>query len=73
MRYLWSVIVGIAAMALLWQAAAQQPAQPNGKGKASGPIAIDPDDIAGVVTSANGPEAGVWVIAETTELETKFR
>ena len=30
------------------------------------------NDIAGVVTSANGPEAGVWVIAETTDLPTKF-
>ena len=30
------------------------------------------NDIAGVVTGANGPEAGVWVIAETTELPTKF-
>jgi hypothetical protein len=29
-------------------------------------------DIAGVVTSSQGPEAGVWVIAETTELPTKF-
>src|SRR5262249_38767061 len=29
-------------------------------------------DIGGVVTSVNGPEAGVWVIAETTELPTKF-
>ena len=28
--------------------------------------------IAGSVTSDNGVEAGVWVIAETTELETKF-
>src|SRR6266851_1089255 len=36
------------------------------------PVAIDPDDIGGVVTSAKGPEAGVWVIAETTELPTKF-
>ena len=26
----------------------------------------------GVVTSAKGPEAGVWVIAETTELPTRF-
>ena len=33
---------------------------------------IDNDDIGGVVTSANGPEAGVWVIAETTDLPTKF-
>jgi hypothetical protein len=35
-------------------------------------VAIDPDDIGGVVTGANGPEAGVWVIAETTDLPTKF-
>ena len=35
-------------------------------------VAIDPDDIGGVVTSAKGPEAGVWVIAETTQLPTKF-
>jgi hypothetical protein len=35
-------------------------------------IAIDADDIGGVVTSAKGPEAGVWVIAETSDLPTKF-
>jgi hypothetical protein len=35
-------------------------------------IDIDPDDIAGVVTGPSGPEAGVWVIAETTGLPTKF-
>src|SRR6266404_2325481 len=29
-------------------------------------------DLGGVVTSTNGPEAGVWVIAETTDLGTKF-
>src|SRR5690348_10838267 len=33
---------------------------------------IDADDIGGVVTSAKGPEAGVWVIAETKDLPTKF-
>jgi hypothetical protein len=35
-------------------------------------LRIDDDDIGGVVTSAHGPEAGVWVIAETTDLPTKF-
>jgi hypothetical protein len=35
-------------------------------------VAIDGDDIGGVVTSTRGPEAGVWVIAETTDLPTKF-
>ena len=29
-------------------------------------------DLAGVVTGANGPEAGVWVIAETIDLPVKF-
>src|SRR5437667_4743715 len=35
-------------------------------------IRIDSDDIGGVVTGPKGPEAGVWVIAETTGLPTKF-
>jgi hypothetical protein len=35
-------------------------------------IPADPDTIAGIVTSAKGPEAGVWGIAETTGLPTKF-
>src|SRR6202166_10822 len=35
-------------------------------------VAIDNDDIGGVVRGPSGPEAGVWVIAETTELPTKF-
>ena len=39
----------------------------------SSQIPIDADDIAGVVRSARGPEAGVWVIAETADTPTKFR
>jgi hypothetical protein len=35
-------------------------------------IRIGATDIGGVVTSSNGPEAGVWVIAETSGLPTKF-
>ncbi|MBI2186857.1 MAG: carboxypeptidase regulatory-like domain-containing protein [Acidobacteria bacterium] len=38
----------------------------------AGAVALDADDIGGVVTSAKGPEAGVWVIAETTDLPAKF-
>ena len=44
------------------------PAQLN----AQSTIAINNDDIGGVVTGPNGPEAGIWVIAETTDLGTKF-
>src|SRR6516162_4090614 len=35
-------------------------------------VAIDNDDIGGVVTGPNGPEAGVWVIAETHDLGTRY-
>ena len=38
---------------------------------AQGPL--DADDIGGVVRSASGPEAGVWVIAETDDFDTRFR
>jgi hypothetical protein len=34
--------------------------------------AAEPAHISGTVTSPKGPEAGVWVIAETTELPTRF-
>jgi hypothetical protein len=33
---------------------------------------IDKYDIAGIVTGPSGPEAGVWVIAETRDLPTTF-
>src|SRR5436189_113453 len=36
------------------------------------PLAALAADIRGTVTGPNGPEAGVWVIAETTDLPTKF-
>jgi len=35
-------------------------------------INIGDSDLGGVVTSSAGPEAGVWVIAETTGLPTKY-
>src|SRR5688572_30965913 len=38
-----------------------------------GRVAVDPDDLGGVVNGPRGPEAGVWVIAETDGLPTKFR
>ncbi len=42
------------------------------QGSPSAAIPIDADDIAGVVRGAKGPEAGVWVIAETKDLPTRF-
>ena len=36
------------------------------------PVKFGATSIGGVVTGAKGPEAGAWVIAETTELPTRF-
>jgi hypothetical protein len=66
-QFLCSTAAAIGLAALGGNAPAmaqQQPAQQA--------VAIDNDDIGGVVRSPDGPEAGVWVIAETTELPTKF-
>src|SRR5262245_23227764 len=35
-------------------------------------VAIDPDDIGGVVGGPGGPQAGVWVIAETRDLPVRY-
>src|SRR5262245_61982701 len=40
--------------------------------QAAAAVAIDNDDIGGVVSGPNGPEAGVWVIAETRDLPVRF-
>src|SRR5678815_2622842 len=37
-----------------------------------GAVAIDADDIGGIGNGARGPEAGVWVIAETRDLPTRL-
>jgi hypothetical protein len=51
-------------------------ALPNGRTNArqsSGKeIRIHNNEIGGTVTSSKGPEAGVWVIAETTDLPTRY-
>jgi hypothetical protein len=56
-----SAVLAVASLTVL---AARQPA--------GAPVAVDKDDLGGVVTSGKGPEAGVWVIAETTELPTRY-
>ena len=56
------------AMSVSWffkDSHAQQPPRPAAP-------AIDADDIGGVVTGPNGPEAGVWVIAETRDLPVRY-
>ena len=64
----WTAIgaTSIALYLAVWLSGliAQQPA-------ATG-INLKPGDIGGTVSSTKGPEAGVWVIAETTDLPTRY-
>jgi len=62
-----SLYLGVAAIAL----AAFLTAAPV-QVRAQGAPSIGATDIGGVVTGAKGPEAGVWVIAETADLPTKY-
>ncbi len=59
---LWLAVAGLGAALA---AGAAMPAAESAAGDAEG-------YISGVVESAAGPEAGVWVIAETDDLGTKF-
>src|SRR4051812_41172514 len=36
------------------------------------PVSVGANEIGGMVSSSKGPEAGVWVIAETTDLPTRY-
>src|SRR6266853_1916054 len=61
------VLTGVAAVGIAvvaWVAPASLQAQQA--------VTIDNDDIGGVVTGPKGPEAGVWVIAETRDLPVRF-
>jgi hypothetical protein len=60
------VMVATAGLVVGWQGGLG--AQPG----ADPAIRVGAADLGGVVRSASGPEAGVWVIAETTDLPTKF-
>ena len=56
-----------AALAVAFLAACAAQTQQSADG-----VTIGDSDLGGVVTSATGPEAGVWVIAETTDLPTRY-
>ena len=61
-----AAVAAVAGIGALRQVPATAQGTPNA-------VAIDADDIGGVVSGPRGPEAGVWVIAETPDLGTRFR
>ena len=66
-RILYPGMVAVAVVLLAMSHARMSAGQPSGK-----TVRVDNSGIGGVVTSAKGPEAGVWVIAETKDLPTKY-
>ena len=64
----FGLLTSAAMAALVALAAVPASAQPA----PAAAVAIDNDDIGGVVRGPNGPEAGVWVIAETRDLPVRF-
>ena len=61
-------IGGIVVTIVLAVSLAGQSARPS----AVDAVKVGNDDIGGVVTGPRGPEAGVWVIAETKDLATRL-
>src|ERR1051325_10743763 len=66
-RNLLGLVAVIAVAVLLTRSGQIWAQQPAGES-----VRLDQNAIGGVVTGAQGPEAGVWVIAETNSLPTKF-
>src|SRR5580765_1479100 len=71
LRFMLAFVAATLGAAVVLAAAGQQ-AAPAPRAAAAG-VTISPSDVGGVVMGPNGPEAGVWVIAETSDFATKMR
>jgi len=65
----WSLIIAAAVAGVLVTAA---PARLIAQQTTTAAVRVGASELGGVVTGKNGPEAGVWVIAETKGLPTAF-
>jgi len=75
--YFTTMTAGLVAILAAFSNGASARSASKGAARAAGAargqaVDVGSQDIGGVVTSVKGPEAGVWVIAETTDLPTKF-
>src|SRR5215831_536259 len=64
------IVAGVAA--LIAASPSSLPLVTAGLPRHTSSLQVGTNDIGGVVTGPHGPEAGVWVLAETNELPTKF-
>src|SRR6059036_3710282 len=67
----WPVHIGVVAVAVAILFAFS-PVEVKSQRNTAGAVTVGAGDLGGVVTGTKGPEAGVWVIAETTDLPTKL-
>jgi hypothetical protein len=67
---LCAAVVGAVTLSIVLPSYAQQNAKGKQKAKSTSKYVSPPGIIQGVVQGEKGPEAGVWVIAETKELQT---
>ncbi|HEY3823539.1 MAG TPA: carboxypeptidase regulatory-like domain-containing protein, partial [Bryobacteraceae bacterium] len=65
LNFAGAAVFGIAGYLLVTSITINLDAQPDA-------VKVKPNEIGGVVASSKGPEAGVWVIAETTSLPTRY-
>ena len=61
-----------ASMFMAALATAAIPVGANAQQRSPAAVSVGSNDLGGVVRSAKGPEAGVWVIAETTDTPTRY-
>jgi hypothetical protein len=69
----WGIVAGIAIVRIEARPRPSRALTPAQTEANQVTVAVDADNIGGVVASSSGPEAGVWVIAETNDFQTKFR
>lgn len=68
MKLLATISLSVIVAVLLFAAAACTGDAPSDEAA----VAVDDDDIGGIVSGPRGPEAGAWVIAETSDLPTSY-
>ena len=72
MKMTGALYSGVAAIAIAAFLTAASSVPVRAQQSPAAQIQVGATDVGGTVTSSKGPEAGVWVIAETTDLPTKF-
>src|SRR5712692_670366 len=72
MRKVWSLRAGLVVVMVCFLAGWMARVEARQARQSGDTVQVNSNDIGGMVTRSKGPEAGVWVIAETTDLPTKF-